>query len=245
MSQLAQGFGFDLANALAGHREVLSDFFKRVFAPVGTEAEPHFDYLFFARSERLQDFFGDFSEISGDYGVGWIGDGSVFDEVAQVRVFFFTYGSLERDRLLRNLQNLSHLGNGNVHLLGDLFGAGLAAEFLNQGARSSDQFVDCLDHVNGNSNRTSLIGNGSGNGLADPPCRIGRELVATPPLKLVDGFHQSDVAFLDQVKELQTAVGVFLRYRYHQSEICLDQLLFGNVGLALAGVDCCKRALEL
>src|SRR5437667_12878682 len=116
---------------------MLPDFFKRMFASVGTEAEPHFNNLFFTRRERLQNLFGDFAESSGDYRVGWIGDGSVFDKVAQVRVFFLTYGSLEGDRLLRDLQNLSHFRNRDIHFLGDLFRAGLAAEFLNQGARSS------------------------------------------------------------------------------------------------------------
>src|SRR6266576_583311 len=114
MSQLAQRFRFDLADALARHGEMLPDFFKRMFASVGTEAEPHFNNLFFSRRERLQDFFGDFAEISGDNRVGWIGDGSVFDKVAEVRVFLLAYGSLERDRLLRDLQNLSHLGNGDI-----------------------------------------------------------------------------------------------------------------------------------
>jgi hypothetical protein len=34
VTQLAQGFGFDLANALASDREGLADFFERVLAAV-------------------------------------------------------------------------------------------------------------------------------------------------------------------------------------------------------------------
>ena len=48
-------------------------------------------------------------------------------------------------------------------------------------------------------------------GLADPPRRVGRELVAAAVFELVHRLHQADVAFLDQVEELQAAVGVFFR----------------------------------
>ena len=49
---------------------------------------------------------------------------------------------------------------------------------------------------------TCLISNRAGDRLADPPGGIGRELVAAAILKLVHGFHEADVAFLDQVEEL-------------------------------------------
>src|SRR6185295_14773169 len=153
MPQLAQRFGFDLSNALARYREMLPNFLQRVLTSIGTEAEPHLDDLLLARCERLQDLFGNLPEISGDYCVGRIGYGSVFDEITEVRVFFLADGSFERDRLLRDLQNLSHLGHGDVHLAGDLFGAGFAAELLYQRARSSNQLIDRFDHVNWNSNR--------------------------------------------------------------------------------------------
>ena len=52
MAQLAQSFGFDLADALARHGEILADFLERVLAAV-LQAEAHFDDLFFARCERL------------------------------------------------------------------------------------------------------------------------------------------------------------------------------------------------
>jgi hypothetical protein len=47
MPQLAQRLGFDLANAFAGYRKALPDFFQRVFAPV-FEAETHFNHFFLA-----------------------------------------------------------------------------------------------------------------------------------------------------------------------------------------------------
>ena len=62
----------------------------------------------------------------------------------------------------------------------------------------------------GNANRSGLVGNGAGDGLAYPPRCVRRELIAAAILELIDRLHQADIAFLDQVEELQAAVGVFL-----------------------------------
>ena len=52
MTELAEGLGLDLADALAGHGEVLSDFLEGVFAAVGEpEAQPQ--HLFLARRQRV------------------------------------------------------------------------------------------------------------------------------------------------------------------------------------------------
>src|SRR5690606_1158078 len=56
------------------------------------------------------------------------------------------------------------------------------------------------------------------------PGGIGRELVAAAILELVDGFHQPDVAFLNEVQELQAAVGVLLGNRDNETQIGLDHL---------------------
>ena len=63
-----------------------------------------------------------------------------------------------------------------------------------------------------------LIGDRAGDRLADPPGRIGREFITAAIFKLIDRLHQADIAFLNEVEELQAAVGVlFPRLRYHQS----------------------------
>jgi hypothetical protein len=73
--------------------------------------------------------------------------------------------------------------------------------------------------------RSRLIRDRAGDRLPNPPRRVGRELVAAAVLELVDRLHQPDVAFLNQVEELQAAIGVFLRNRDHQAEVGFDQLL--------------------
>src|ERR1039458_410043 len=205
MPQLAQRLGFDLADAFAGYGERLPDFFQSVLAAV-FEAEAHFDYFFFARGQRAQDLSGLVLEVDVDHGFGGRDYGAVFDEVAEMRIFLFANRRFERDRLLRNLQHLAHFRHRNVHALGDLFRRRLASQFLHQLPRGADQLVDGFDHVHRDANRTRLISNGAGNRLPNPPRRIRGELIAAAVFELVHGFHQADVAFLDEVEELQAAV---------------------------------------
>src|SRR6266851_1840189 len=75
----------------------------------------------------------------------------------------------------------------------------LAAEFPHQLPGRAEQLVDRLDHMYWDADRARLVGNGSGDGLANPPRTISRELVATAPLELVHGLHEADVPFLDQI----------------------------------------------
>ena len=154
-----------------------------------------------------------------------------------MRVFLFSDGRLQRDRLLRDLHDLAHLGHGHVHPLGDLLGLRLAAELLHQRARGARELVDGLDHVHGNADGSGLIGDGAGDGLPDPPRGVRGELVAAAVLELLDRLHQADVPFLDQVEELQPAVGVLFGDGDHEAEVGHDQLLLGLIGFLFALAD--------
>src|ERR1700678_2838168 len=244
MPQLPQRFGFDLGDAFAGYGEALADFFQGVLAAV-FEAEAHLDYFFFARGQRPQDLSRLVLEIHVDHRFCRRDYGAVFDEVAQMRIFLFADWRFERDGLLRDLQNFPHFRQRNVHALGDFFRRRLASQFLHQLTRSSYQLVDRFDHVYRDANRTRLIGNGAGNRLPNPPRGIRGKFIATAVFELVHGFHQADVAFLNQVEELQSAVGVFLGDGNHQAEIGLDQLTLGLLRVHVALDDLALRALEL
>ena len=61
-----------------------------------------------------------------------------------------------------------------------------------------------------------------------------REFVAAAIFELIDRLHQADIAFLDQVQELQAAIGVFLGDGDDQAQIGLDHFLLGDAGFALA-----------
>src|SRR5262249_45617154 len=104
---------------------------------------------------------------------------------------------LEADRFLSDLEDLPDLLDRHVHLGRDLFRRGLAAELLDELPRGADELVDRLDHVHGDADGASLVGDGARDRLADPPRGVRRELVATAVLKLVYRLHEADVPLLD------------------------------------------------
>src|SRR5262245_40263877 len=160
-------------------------------------------------------------------------------------IFLFTNRRFQRDRFLRNLQHLTNLRHRNIHSLCDFFTSRFATEFLHESPRSPNQFVDRLDHVHRNTNRASLIRNRARYRLANPPGGIRRKLISTPVLELVHGFHQADIAFLNQIEELQAAVRIFLGDGDHESEVRLHKFAFRNFRLNLPAHDCLQRALQL
>ncbi len=108
-----------------------------------------------------------------------------------------------------------------------------------------DQLIDRLDHVNRNADRARLVGNGPRNRLAHPPRRIRRKFISAAVIEFVHRLHQADVAFLNQIQELQAAVGVALGDRNDQPQVGFDQLLLGDVGFLLAALDDLQRTAQL
>ncbi len=106
------------------------------------------------------------------------------------------------------------------------------------------QFVDRFDHVYRDTDRAGLIRDGAGDRLTDPPCRIGREFVTAAIFEFINRLHKANVAFLNQIKELQPAVRVFLGDRNHQAQVCLDHFLFGLAGFFFALLHLLNNAAE-
>src|SRR5664280_1665544 len=243
MTQLAQRLGLNLADAFARDCERLAHFLERVLGAV-LQAEAHFDHLLLAGRERAQHLRRLLLKVDVDHRFRRRNHGAIFDEVAQMRIFFFADGRLQRNRLLSDLEHLAHLGHRNVHALGDLFRGRLAAQLLHQLPRSANQLVNGLDHVHRNADGARLIGDCAGDGLANPPRRIGRELIAAAVFELVHGLHQADVALLNQVEELQAAIGVLLGDGHHQPQVGFDQLPLGVFGVHVALHDFALGALQ-
>src|ERR1700690_3012903 len=221
VAQLAEGLGFDLADAFAGHFEVLSHLFEGVVALLA-DSEAHSQHLLFARRQRLQHLSRLFGKVHVDHRFGRRNNALVLDEVTQVRIFLLADRSLETDRLLGNLEHLPDLVERKLHLLGDLLGGRLAAVLLYEVAARSDKLVDRFDHVHRNANRARLIRDRARDGLPDPPGGIRGELVASLVLELVDRLHQADVSLLNQVEKLKAAVRVLFCNADDQAQIRLD-----------------------
>ena len=103
----------------------------------------------------------------------------------------------------------------------------LAAELLEELALHPHHLVDGLDHVHGDADGATLVGEGAGDGLADPPRGVGRELEALGVVELLDGPHEAEVPLLDEVEEGEAPVAVALGDRDHEPEVGLDERLLG------------------
>src|SRR3990170_7175686 len=98
MPELAQRFGFDLTDALAGHRELLPHLFESVIG-LFTNAEAHAQHLLLARRQGGQDLSRLLLQINVHDRIGRRDDSLVFDKVTKMAISFFAHRGLQRNRL--------------------------------------------------------------------------------------------------------------------------------------------------
>src|SRR5215471_15412399 len=117
-------------------------------------------------------------------------------------VALFADRCFERERFLGDLQRLAYPFKRHMELPGKLLRRRLAANLVKHLLAGTHDLIDDLNHVNGHTDSARLILKRAADRLSNPPSGVSRELKATPIFELVDGLHQADVAFLDQVEEL-------------------------------------------
>src|SRR5512147_3337904 len=113
VAELAQRLGLDLADALAGHLEVLADLLEGVVALL-PDAEAHAEDLLLARRQGGEHLPRLLRQVHVDDRVRRRDEGLVLDEVAEVAVLLLADGGLEGDGLLRDLQDLADLVEGQL-----------------------------------------------------------------------------------------------------------------------------------
>src|ERR1700730_6189581 len=99
MTQLAQGFRFNLPDALARDCESLAELFERVLAAI-VQAESHLDNCFLARGQRFQYLSGLLTEVQIEGGLRRRNPRRVDNEIGQVRFVFRADWHVERNRLV-------------------------------------------------------------------------------------------------------------------------------------------------
>src|SRR5215208_7758012 len=95
--EFAKGLGLDLADTLAGHRELLADLFEGVVG-VHADAEAHAQHALLARRERGENARRRLAQVRLDRRVDGQDRILVLDEVAEVRILLVADGRLEGDR---------------------------------------------------------------------------------------------------------------------------------------------------
>src|ERR1035441_1772043 len=150
----------------------------------------------------------------------------------------------ERHRIAGDGLQLLDFLHRDVHPAANFVICRSAAQFLLQFARCPQELVHAFVHVHRDADGAGLVGDGAGYGLPDPPRGVGRKLVTAAIFELVGGAHEADIAFLDQVQEVKSAVHVFLGNGDDQAEVGLDQVLFGPLGFGFAMTDYGQAVLE-
>ena len=87
-------------------------------------------------------------------------------------------------------------------------------------------FVDCLNHMNGNSYGSCLIGYRSCYSLTNPPCGIGGELKALSVVEFINRLYKTKVALLNQIKELHTSADITFGNADYKTKVCFGKTLF-------------------
>ena len=81
--------------------------------------------------------------------------------------------------------------------------------------------------MHGHADRAALVGDGSADGLADPPRGVRREFEALAVLELLHGPDQTQVALLHQVEQGQAGRLIPLGDGDDEAQVGLDEALLG------------------
>ena len=110
-------------------------------------------------------------------------------------------------------------------VVGDLGRLAVAAQLGLQASLGGPHGRQGVVEVDRDADRARLVGDGPGDGLADPPGGVGGELEALAPVELLDGADQAQVAFLDQVEEVDAgSPGVAAGVGHHQPQVGGDEV---------------------
>ena len=226
MPQLRKRLALDLADALAGDTELAAHLLQRARMTV-LQAETEADNLALALGQALQHLGQLLLQHRERGGIGGHHGGIVLDEVAELGVLLLADGGLKAHRLLGDLLDLADALGSESHLLADLLGGWLAAELLQKLALDAHELVDGLHHVHRNADGAGLVGDGAGDGLANPPGGVGGELEALGVVELLHRADETEVALLNEIQKQHAAAHIALGNGDHQAQIGLDELLLG------------------
>ena len=108
---------------------------------------------------------------------------------------------MQRNRFAPVLLHLNNLFGSHIQLFTELLGGGLTPQVLKHLALHTGELINNLNHVHRNTNSTRLVRHCAGNRLANPPGGVGGEFKALRVVEFLDRADQTQVAFLNKVKE--------------------------------------------
>src|SRR5438093_1570591 len=238
VAKLAQSLPLDEPDPLSGQTHDLADIAQTHGVPVA-QAVPERDD---ATLTRVQDVHYGLSDLVAEHrvlhGVERAELLGLLEQVSQLRVL--TDRSLEGHRLPPfGLEQPLDLLDRQGQRLGQLLRCGVPSVLLAVLHIGAAQLPDLVVHVDGETDLPPAVGDGTGDGLPDPPRCICGELESSAPVEQLDGPHQPDVALLDQVEEGKALALVLPGDGHDQAQIGTDEPLpglpapaYGFLGLA-------------
>src|SRR5205823_5221516 len=176
MAQLAQSLGLDLANTLTSHVKLFTNLFQSATATI-VQTKAQLQNLTLTLGQAIKNILHLLFEQLMAGCLGRCQGSVVLDKVTQVTILFLTDRRLQAHRFLADLDDLTHLLRTNLHLCSNLFGRGFTPQVLQQATTNTDQAIDRLHHVYGDTNRARLVSDSTSDSLANPPGRIRTKLV--------------------------------------------------------------------
>ena len=216
---------FNLTNAFAGNANQLSHFFERALARA-IEAEPQPDGLPLARIQQAEQFRGLTSQVLRGDQIAGIQTVRVRQQFAEVHLAVTADRQIQRNHFRSEPCGPFHRFDRQSATVGQFVGVRLAAERLTERSGSVGDFADDFDHVDGNPDGAGLIRHGPENCLTHPPAGVSGKTATAAVVELFDRPHQSDVAFLNDVREGKAAAAVVFRHADHQAQIGANQPIF-------------------
>jgi hypothetical protein len=229
VTQLRQGLGLDLADALAGEVEPPAHLVEGQRLVVG-QAEPQRQDLALALVQVPEQLVEVLPLDDRRRQVERRGRRRVGQQVAELVVAVVADGGRQGDEVGGGAQRGLHLVDGDAGLVGQLPCRRLAAQRLEHRGRAAGQRGQGVHEVGGEADRAALVGDAPADRLADPPRGVGRELEPLAVVELLDGPHEAEVAFLDEVEQRHAGGLVALGDRDDQPQVRLDELVAGLVG---------------
>src|SRR6266508_4357370 len=215
-----ESLALELTNALARQIELVADRLERPRLAFEAEAELEDAALPLGQGvqcapnplapERL---FGLVERVRGL---------AIGEEIAELALVVSPDGLVQRHGRLRGAERLVHVLNRQAGRLGELVLRRLAPKLDLEPARRARQLLLPLDDMHRHADRAGVIRDGTLNRLADPPGRVRRELVAAPPVELLDRAVEAERALLDQVQEGDAEPAITLGDGDDQAQVGLD-----------------------
>ena len=141
-------------------------------------------------------------------------------------VLLLTDRGFERNRLLRDPHDFPYLINRHIQLQRDFLRHRLMPVLVQELARNLLDLVNGLHHMDRDPDGARLIGDRTGDGLADPPGGIGGKFEALGVIELLHRLDQAEIPLLNEVKELHPPADIPFGNADDQPEVCLAQTLF-------------------